>query len=575
MAYQVIARKFRPQSFTDFIGQKHITQTLINALAGDRFPHAILLTGPRGTGKTTIARIVAKTLLCQQSKDSNPCNQCSSCQDINQGRHLDMIEIDGASNNGVDHIRELRETVGYMPSGLYKIYIIDEVHMLSISAFNALLKTLEEPPKHVIFIFATTEVQKIPATILSRCQRFDFRNHSLVDIKNHLENICSKENIDFDEKALWLLAKQARGSIRDSLTLLDQLVSFGGNRLELQAVLSVLGLTDRSLLLKALQAIGKSDEEMMFGVLQSFRQSGLDPILFTEGFLEVLRDCLLVKLNYHKRKDTAFSEDEAEELEKLCVALQVEQIHLLFDTTLSGLQRLNFSNDANLGLEMLLFKLLGLPLLKQDSNTRGVEKNSNTDASGLTQNSNINRPKEQTQTNRDVLKVEAKNKKVSPVRQVSGPKETAKNFSPSIPTKTVGKTWEEFVHAVKQSNGFLGALLEHTSLFKQNDEVIYLGLPEKMSFLLDKLNEPKNIERTENFLKNFWSEKRKIKISILDKNHLHENLSPKAMAEKVKKQKKKKEDDDIKTHPLMKVTEDVFKDRIKQVKVTENSKSKQ
>ena len=542
MAYQVIARKFRPQSFTDFIGQKHITQTLINALAGDRFPHAVLLTGPRGTGKTTIARIVAKTLLCQQSKDSNPCNQCSSCQDINEGCHLDMIEIDGASNNGVDHIRELRETVGYMPSsGLYKIYIIDEVHMLSISAFNALLKTLEEPPKHVIFIFATTEVQKIPATILSRCQRFDFRNHGLVDIKNHLEDICSRENIDFDEKALWLLAKQARGSIRDSLTLLDQLVSFGGNRLELEGVLSVLGLTDRSLLLKALEAIGKSDEEMMFGVLQSFRQSGLDPILFTEGFLEVLRDCLLVKLNYHKRKNTALSEHEAEELEKLCCPLQVEEIHLLFDTTLSGLQRLNFSNDANLGLEMLLFKLLGLPRLKQSSNAEEIEQNLNTGAGGLTQNPNTGRAKQKIQTNRDILKVETKNKKVSPVREVSrDSKETKRNFSPSIPAKTVGKTWEEFVHAVKQANGFLGALLEHTSLFKQNDEVIYLGLPEKMSFLLDKLNEPKNIERTENFLKNFWSEKRRVEISVLDKNHIHENLSPKAMAEKVKKQKRKK-----------------------------------
>ena len=225
MAYQVIARKFRPQSFNEFVRQEHVTQTLINALASDRFPHALLLTGPRGTGKTTTARIIAKTLICSNSQDNHPCNECQNCVDVNEGRHLDIIEIDVASNNGVDHIRELRDTVGYMhTSGKYKIYIIDEVHMLSTSAFNALLKTLEEPPEHVVFIFATTEVQKIPATILSRCQRFDFRNHTLNDLKNHLAKICTQESIEYDESAVWLIDKQAKGTIRDSLTLLDQIL---------------------------------------------------------------------------------------------------------------------------------------------------------------------------------------------------------------------------------------------------------------------------------------------------------------------------------------------------------------
>ena len=196
-----------------------------------------------------------------------------------------MIEIDGASNNGVDHIRDLKNSIGYRPvTGPYKIYIIDEVHMLSTSAFNALLKTLEEPPNHVVFIFATTEVQKIPLTILSRCQRFDFRNHSLTDIKNNLQKICESEGINFEEKALWTLSKQAKGSIRDSLTFLDQLISFGDGSLNLENVMTVLGLTDRHILLKLLEALNSKDNSLLIEAIQSLKESGLDPLLFSEEF---------------------------------------------------------------------------------------------------------------------------------------------------------------------------------------------------------------------------------------------------------------------------------------------------
>lgn len=587
VAYQVIARKFRPQSFAEFVGQEHVTQTLLNAVASDRFPHAVLLTGPRGTGKTTTARIIAKTLLCQNRQGQNPCGECQSCKDIADGSHLDVIEIDGASNNGVDHIRELRETIGYMPSsGKYKVYIIDEVHMLSTSAFNALLKTLEEPPEHVIFIFATTEVQKIPATILSRCQRFDFRNHSLSDIKNHLQSICEKEGIEFEDAALLMVAKQANGSIRDSLTLLDQLISFSHGHLSLESVMNVLGLTDRNLLLEALRAIATEDVDLMFTTIDKFKNSGHDPLIFCEEFLEVIRNALMIKLACHEKQSLEISEFEKDELIKITEGLAEEQIHLLFDVTLSGTQRLNYSSDAKLGLEMLMFKLLNLPRLSQSMPTKrhpspkgtgpAPQSTKPTQAAPKEAPAAVEKTVEKPMPKEDASKSSSEAISSAPQK----PSEPAKTEEKSEekkaagiaipvpdPAHPVGKTWEEFVHGVKQANGFLGALLEHTSIYKQDDKILFLGLPEKMSFLHDKLTESKNIERTKNFLQSFWSDERDIEVTILDKSHVHSNLSPKAMEEKVRKQQAKQESDSIEAHPLVQATEKVFKDNITKVGV--------
>ena len=545
MAYQVIARKFRPQTFTDFVGQKHITQTLVNALGKNRFPHAILLTGPRGTGKTTTARIIAKTLLCQNKNNNTPCNQCRSCTDLKAGSHLDVIEIDGASNNGVDHIRELRDTIGYQPAyGVCKTYIIDEVHMLSTSAFNALLKTLEEPPDHVVFILATTEVRKIPLTILSRCQRFDFHNHSLNDIKNNLQKICLEEKVDFEEKALWILAKESKGSIRDSLTLLDQLISFCDNQITLKKVMSTLGLTDRDLLIKVLRAINDHNTDLMFEVIESFRESGLDPVFFVEELLEVLRNCLLAKMNFYGKKETIFLDNEIKELKTFSSDLKTEEIHLLFDVVLTGLERLNLSNDPVLNMEMLLFKLMMLPRITSSFNLQKKSSHPTINKNDIYQEKDFHSKK--------------KEKSVDKKKTL---------YSEDVKKQVTGEDWVEFVHAVKKANGFLGALLEYTSFLKKDEKFIYLGLPEKMDFLMEKLGEPKNIKRTESFLKNFWSDERKVKFSILEKNHPHENLSPKVLTEKRKIEKEKKAIDHLKSHPLVTATEKVFKNHIKRVDI--------
>jgi DNA polymerase-3 subunit gamma/tau len=248
MSYIVLARRYRPQNFDELIGQSHVALTLKNALALNRIAHAYLFSGPRGVGKTSAARILAKSLDCEKRKDHSPCNTCVSCEEITKGISMDVIEIDGASNRGIDEIRNLRENVKFAPvSGKYRIYIIDEVHMLTKEAFNALLKTLEEPPPHVIFIFATTEPYKVPLTIISRCQRFDFRRVSVNEIVKHLQYIAGKENIDVEDEALYLIAQASEGSMRDSQSLLDQAVSYSGKKIAKKDVQDFLGLTEEKL----------------------------------------------------------------------------------------------------------------------------------------------------------------------------------------------------------------------------------------------------------------------------------------------------------------------------------------
>jgi len=295
MSYQVLSRKWRPQSFEEVVGQEHVTQTLQNAIKLNRMGHGYIFTGPRGVGKTTVARVLAKVLNCKDPQENNPCNACTHCEEITDGRNMDVLELDGASNRGIDEIRELRESVKYPPnSGNYRVYIIDEVHMLTKEAFNALLKTLEEPPAHVVFILATTDPHKIPQTILSRTQRFDFRRLSIELISNHLKEILKREGIDFDDVAITLIARKADGSMRDSLSLLDQVIAYSGEKLEVEPVRSSLGIIHDSVFVNLFLNIASKNVAEIITELDDLFNAGHSINDFIRGFNEVLRNALIM-----------------------------------------------------------------------------------------------------------------------------------------------------------------------------------------------------------------------------------------------------------------------------------------
>ncbi len=366
MSYLVIARKWRPQSFEELVGQPHVTRTLGNAIRSNRIAHAYLFTGARGVGKTSVARILAKALNCETGITAVPCNVCSNCVEITRGNSVDVLEIDGASNRGIDNIRELRETVRYRPAkSRYKIYIIDEVHMLTTEAFNALLKTLEEPPEHVIFIFATTEPHKIPATILSRCQRFDFRRIPAGLLVDHLKAISEKEQANLSDPVLYAIAREADGSMRDAQSLLEQMLSFSREDLTDEQVLDVLGVIDRSTVQRAGKAVIEGDVRACLDVVDDLYRRGIDNRRFCRQLCDHFRNLLVISLGEgeaERRLD--LPEEEKKLLGEEAKRTTPETLYLYFQTIMKGEEDIRRSTVPKIALEMLLLRMAQLPRLE-------------------------------------------------------------------------------------------------------------------------------------------------------------------------------------------------------------------
>ncbi|HEY8269733.1 MAG TPA: DNA polymerase III subunit gamma/tau [Pseudobdellovibrionaceae bacterium] len=526
MSYQVIARKWRPQSFNEVVGQNHITQTLTNALKNNRLHHAILLTGPRGTGKTSSARILAKAIRCPFAVNFVPCDKCDSCMEIAQSRSSDVIELDGASNNGVDAIRDLRDSVGYMPSsGKYKVYIIDEVHMLSTSAFNALLKTLEEPPAHVVFIMATTEAQKIPQTILSRCQRYDFRRIPIKQITEQLKKICEGENVVAEEEALWMIARQGDGSMRDSLSLLDQVITFANGPLNRQNVVEILGLTSRSLLLETLGALVARNTKAVMAVLEKIATSGFEPHLFSQDVLEMIRNLLLVKVSGDEIAHILeLPDSELQALTNLATQVSEEDLHMLFDMALKGGNDIPKAQDPRIVLEVTLLRMAAAPKITDlESLLRGGARLGGSKAS--------------------VQKAPPQPRYVTGI--------------------TLNDKWMAFVDKTRQDDALFAAKIENLLFVNEEAKILRLGVPPKLAFLKEQMNAPGIRTKLQGFIDSYWGSG--YSFQVLSSREPVAGESAHALMQKKTQAAEDEVRKQIDEDPMVKTAQLVFKGRIKSV----------
>ncbi|MCB0420383.1 MAG: DNA polymerase III subunit gamma/tau [Bdellovibrionales bacterium] len=594
MSYQVIARKWRPKAFADLVGQPHISQTLLNALKNKRLPHALLFTGPRGTGKTSSARILAKSVRCPHATDFIPCGECSDCIEIAAGTHLDVVEIDGASNNGVDAIRELRDTVGYMPSsGSYKVYIIDEVHMLSTSAFNALLKTLEEPPEHVIFVLATTEVHKIPNTILSRCQRFDFRRIPTRQIAERLKSICQSEGVKANEEALWVVARQGDGSMRDSQSLLDQVITFCSGDVTQEKVVEVLGLTSRSLLLNTLEGLITRNHQKVVEVVRDIFTAGYDPKVYVQDLLEELRHLLLIKLSPAQASEMVdLPQTEIDHLKSLGDSLGQEDIHFLFDMALKGANEIPRAQDPRIVLEMLLFRMVAAPRIAQLSQLGEVSASlasvasppepnvlaSSPSVASAKKNISPAPPQEMKEIpaaappmepSVTASKQEAVQVSTDDVSQENGDTNSPIKDEPVAGLTLSGnpaKDWLALVERIKKVNGLVAAKLEHSYLIQVSPEKeILLGIPPKMKFLYEQVRDNHFQKKICNYITTFWGPGYSLAVQLGDEKK-SQVLTPKAIAQKEEEKKNEDITQKIQNHALVKQAQTMFKSEIQSIK---------
>jgi DNA polymerase-3 subunit gamma/tau len=578
-SYVVLARKWRPARFSDIVGQGHVVRTLSNAIRTNRLHQAYLFTGSRGIGKTSIARIFAKAIRCEKSRFDGDwlisCDECASCKEIAAGTSVDVMEIDGASNNGVEAVREIRESAKFMPSyGSRKIYIIDEVHMLTTAAFNALLKTLEEPPAHVIFMFATTEPHKIPATILSRCQRFDFRRVTQAQAQQRLIEISKAEGLKVEAGAFALLARAAEGSMRDALSLLDQVIAFSGGDITVQSVRESIGLIEGQTLLGILQGVfSRKPLEALDKVEQAY-QRGHDLRVLGRSLVEFLHAAILAKVGAPNSQTLELSEEEWKELTAISELRTLEEIELIFQVLHHGLEMIARSPQPKVVLDVLLVKCATADALvytdaPESSQPSGGGSNRSSEKFSV-KTSQVEPPRVKAAVQAPqavipsapsqaaaiasslVLKTGAGTpaapKAIEPVAMAEAPKPAVSMSGP--------RTWEGFIEFVRQTRPLLSSILEHGSIANPGADIgSELGIyyrPEE-SYYHKQLQNRSYVDQLLALTKDYFGKPVRLAVEIKDGG---ESVADRK--ERVLKEREEKARAAVHSHPIIQEAKSLF-----------------
>ena len=518
LSHQAIYRKFRPKIFDDVLGQEHVTKTLKNQILSDNIAHAYLFSGIRGTGKTSTAKIFARAVNCTNSHDGNPCNECDICKSILDETNMDVIEMDAASNNGVEDIRELRDKVKFLPvKSKYKVYIIDEVHMLSKGAFNALLKTLEEPPEHLLFILATTEPQKIPATILSRCQRFDLKRIKSSVIVENMKKVCQEINVEYDEKALKLIAANSEGAMRDALSILDRCVSFNNEMVDYETVINLLGTVNYQVVMEAANSLMDKSIEKTMILVDDILNSGKELSFFLDELIICFRNMLIIKTTNSTDNLMRVSEDEEEALKKASTKISVDEIvNYIEDLSTTQLECKRSLNPRVL-LETKLIKMLrGVNHTDVETLSKRIEELENIIKSGNVPVARQNAkaaPSRQTAVHNDFPAQEIRKAAVS---EHAAKQETSHDTSDDVqePRNFENKSdeaifnviingWQAILKKVRSENAGLQAIIRESKLTEVVNKKAVFEFDPKFTFHINAANQPKNRQKFKDVLSSF------------------------------------------------------------------------
>lgn len=555
MSYLVIARKYRPLNFEDVIGQEHVTTTLINAINNNKVHHAYIFTGPRGVGKTTVSRILAKALNCETGITPKPCGVCKNCKEIDLGNSLDVKEIDGASNRGIDEIRDLRDDIKFAPASCRKkIYIIDEVHMLTNQAFNALLKTLEEPPDHAIFIFATTEINEVPATILSRCQRHDFKRVSSAINSESLKNICKAEGVNIDEESLLLIARSGDGSVRDSQSVLDQVIAYCGNNITIDQASEALGIPKIDIYFDLMDIVNEKNSGKLINYIEKISSDGINFVSYIKGLLEFFRNMLILQTTGNESL-IDLTIDSINNLKKYTTIYSDKDILFFLDLISKSNSKLKSSPFIRIEFEIILLKILHYDpvakiddILNQLSAVKGnipvnidelISKISNpVKISG--QNNNVN-------ISPEIIENKKKNEEITEISEPEEKNLIKTTASEDIPREapipdlnisTIIARWEEFVKSVSDNIPNIGNMLYYSIPVVFNNNIFELKFDPKHK-IQRNLCETKINELTTEFNSFYNTTNIKLKINEVEVNDKERILKIKKEKKKTQEEKKK------------------------------------